>query len=134
MGLFNEIFEELSADLIETFVDTERPFRRRTTVYDPSVGSDVASNVAATFLSGPPTPFSKGEIGTSFGNTVNTVKVGDAVMIVATKHYQEKGFDIEPTSEAQVFVTVEGQEYLILGANPFDAGDGNVAMRLHLRR
>ena len=134
MGLFNEIFEDLAADLVETFVDTERAFRRRTTVYDASAGSDVVTDVNATFLTGPPTPFGKGEVGSNFGSTSNTVKIGDTAMIVATKHYQDVGFDIEPTSEAQVFVTVESQEYLILGVNPFDAGDGNVAIRLHLRR
>ena len=55
-------------------------------------------------------------------------------MVVATKHYEEKNFDVEPTSNAQVLVTVESQEYLILGVTPYDAGDGNVAMLLHLRR
>lgn len=134
MGVFNTIFDKVAPLLIETFIDGKRPFRRRVSAYDPTVGTDVDTDTNATFLSGPPTPFTKGELGRTFGGTANTVKVGDSAMVVATAHYVAEGFDIEPTSNAQVFVTVEGQEYMVLGVNPFDAGDGNVAIRLHLRR
>ncbi len=134
MGLMNDVFGPLAPALVELFVDTKRVFRRREVVYDPTDGSAVPTDTNASFLSGPPTPFSKGELGKNFGGTDNNIKAGDNAMIVATAHYEAENFDIEPTSNAQVFVTVEGQEYMILGVNPFDAGDGNVAIRLHLRR
>ena len=134
MGLFNEIFDVVAPVLVETFVDNERDFRRRETVYDQSTGVSTPTDINASFLTGPPAPFGKGEVGSSFGGTQNMVKIGDTVMVVTTAHYTAKGFDIEPSSNAQVFVTVEGQEYLVLGVNPYNAGDGNVAVRLHLRR
>ena len=134
MGVFNTIFSKVTPLLVETFIDNKRQFRRKETVYDSVLGTEVTSEVTESFLSGPPTPFGKGEFGKNFGGTDNVVKIGDSSMVVTTAHYEEVGFDVEPTSNAQVFVTVEQQEYMILGVNPYDAGDGNVAMLLHLRR
>lgn len=127
MGSLDTLFRDAAPLIIAIFSDVPKAVRRVVTTYDPEDGTEVEVTTSTTLVMSPPVDFETARI------DGKKILETDFALYVAETDLEAKVFDIEPTDEVKVFVTVDGDEYPIVRTKVFQ-GDKVVFRELQVRK
>ncbi len=127
MGILDDVFRDLSSDLIGTLGTTAVTFTRVTRIHDPRTDRESPTTTTGTFKISPPERFNTGRVDGS------TILATDLMSLVSAKDLDDDGFDMTPADDATITVEFGGVTYAVVGVGSVYSGDLVAAYELQLR-
>lgn len=127
MGLFDDLFEEITTDVIALFRDAPVTLTLITPTYDPLTGSTTNDTKTVDVPCSPPAAFTRGEI-----DNVNILS-SDLRISVASAALLAADF---PTSQTNgsLTATLDSTTYRVMRVTPVFSGDRAAYLKLQLRQ